>query len=126
MRVAPYTVTSMPTEPRTPKVTCGRPLAWAGPSKKSQMSMSSSVSDAISMYRPRLREPASSSPSNMKTRFDVGVTPASSNACRAERMAAIGALSSPAERAYSLHSGSTASPSRGSGMGSPPASIAAV
>ncbi|MCH8004809.1 MAG: hypothetical protein IH888_01105 [Planctomycetes bacterium] len=40
--------------------------------------------------------------------------------------AMIGALSSPAARAQSLHSGSTASPGRGKRRGRPPSSMARV
>ncbi len=51
------------------------------------------------MYWARFLEPASSSPSNMKIRLDVGVIPDSAKDRRTGRIAAIGALSSPAERA---------------------------
>jgi hypothetical protein len=73
----------------------------------------------------KLAEPASSSPSNANLILDFVLRPAARMASSAVIMASMGALSSPAARAYSRHSGLNGVPGAGSGITRPSFSIGA-
>src|ERR1051325_1792610 len=98
---------------------------WTGPSHINHRSPENSALLAVRI-RARFADPASSSPSNANLTFDFSARPAERIASSAVIIAMIGALSSPADRAYRRDSGSNAVPAAGSGTTRPFASIGAV
>ena len=117
----PYTVISTRVTPRAPKMMDCCRVWYSGASHISQRSAAKRSLLAASVLS-RFGDPASSSPSNANLMLLLNAMPAARIASMAVMMATIGALSSAAPRAYSLHSGSNGAPAGGSAITRPPSS----